>query len=98
MMLQNIKPRSTTRERVEIALGEPRDLSNVDVLDEEGLVKYSVSFDDNIAAYRCENGIVYVMYDDNDIVQIVGMYTFNEPQSLEMVYTEPEEEDAKAKK
>lgn len=98
IMLQNIKPRSTTRSRVESTYGKPIDLSSLDILDEDGLVQYTVSFPSNIAAYRCENGIIYVQYDDNENVELVGMYAFNSPQSTDTIYTIPEEEPAPKKK
>lgn len=92
IMLQNIKPRSTTRSRVEAAYGQPVDFEmGVDIIDEEGFTEYTVSFSHDIVAYRCENGIIYIRYDDNDIVEVVGVYCFAEPQSLDMVYTPQEE-------
>lgn len=92
MMLQNIKPRSTTRERVEAAYGEARKIDNIEILDDEGFVQYTVTFPDEWVAYRCENGIIYVLYDSNNVVQMVGAYSFAEPQAIDTIYTEPEEE------
>lgn len=86
VMLQNIKPRSTTRTRVEAAYGKPIDLTSLDILDGEGLVQYTVSYPSNTAAYRCENGIIYVQYNAGDIVELVGMYCFDEQQSLDTIY------------
>ncbi len=91
MMLQNIKPRSTTKERVESAYGEAMPINDLEILDDEGFVEYTVTYPDNMAAYRCENGIIYVLYDSNNTVQVVGMYAFEEPQSLDTVYVAPEE-------
>lgn len=97
--LQNIKPRMSTRAQVENMLGKARSLNRIDILDEEGFTQYTVSYPDDIAAYRCENGIIYVHYDKDDIVDIVCMYAFNEPQPLDNVYgyvlSEEKEEEEK---
>lgn len=84
--LQNIKPRMTTRTQVESMLGYAKLLSYVEILDDEGFTQYTVSFPDDIAAYRCENGILYVHYNDENVVDIVGQYAFEEPQPLDNVY------------
>lgn len=95
--LQNIKPRITTRERVEASYGVPLDLSSVEILDKDGFVQYTASFPTDMVAYRCENGILYVKYNENNIVELVGMYSFDEPQTVDTIYTLPEEEPADTK-
>lgn len=86
VMIQNIKPRETTRVQVESMLGYAQKLDKVDVLDDEGFTAYTVSYPDNIAAYRCENGIIYVHYNNDNIVDMVGQYSFVDPQGLDNVY------------